>query len=168
MKKTITLLYVLAMLCLNVNAQNTFALKLNAAALGYYPISAGSGVGIGFETNTGEKSTLGVNATFGKVQDFVALRYSISPEFRYYFKTAFEGFYVAGNFSYDQFKPINDLKNNFGSYLFGIGASVGTNVILKDNIIFGINLGAQATGPSRSTESVKSKLIANIELGYRF
>jgi hypothetical protein len=167
MKKAISTISILLVFFLYVNAQTSLAIKATGSVLGYSS-GAGIGGGVGFEVNAGKKSTIGVLATLGKVQDIVNLKYSVSPEFRYYTKSAFNGLYFAANGTYDVFKNVNDKDNDFGTYLFGFGGKVGYNALLNEKIILGINLGANAMGPSRSYNSVKSKFTANLEIGYKF
>lgn len=170
MKKRICTLIVIFFVVKSIQAQSTMLLKVEGSILGYYPAAAGVGVGVGVgaEFNLGKKSTLGISISGGKIQDIVNLKYGISPEFRYYFNTAFKGFYLAGNGNYDKIKQINDNDNDFGSYLFGVGAKAGYNIWLKNKIVTGLSFGTTVIGPSRSDNSVKSKFTANLEIGYRF
>lgn len=151
-----------------IQAQSVMVLKVEGSVLGYYPAAAGAGIGLGAEFNLGRKSTLGINVNTGKIQNIVNLKYGISPEFRYYFNTAFKGFYLAANGNYDKIRQINDKDNDFGSYLFGVGAKAGYNIWLKNKIVAGFSVGTNVIGPSRSDNSVKSKITANFEIGYRF
>lgn len=167
MKKVFLTITTVLAFFLYSGAQTSLAIKATGSVLGYSS-GAGIGGGVGFEVNAGKKSTIGVLATLGKVQDIVNLKYSVSPEFRYYTKSAFNGLYFAANGTYDVFKNVNDKDNNFGTYLFGFGGKVGYNALLNEKIILGINLGANAMGPSRSDNSVKSKFTANLEVGYKF
>lgn len=167
MKHLILIFLICATSCA-LTAQTSLVVKANAGVLGYYPAAAGFGTGIGLEVNAGKKLTLSVNTAFGNVQDLTDVKYSITPEVRYYFKSAFNGFYVGVNGTYDKFKPKNDLDDKFGTYLFGVGANTGYNIVFKNNITAGLGIGANLMGPSRNDNSVNTKLVARLEVGYKF
>lgn len=168
MKKVFLILAVFLTFLSMSQSQTSVALKLGGSVLGYYPVAAGTGFGLGLELKLGKKSTLGVNVNTGEVQDLVKLKFGVNPEFRYYFKSAFKGIYLGVNGTYDKFKQINDKDNDFGTYLFGVGGKVGYNWILKEKIIVGFNLCTDVLGPSRSINSAKSKIASNFEVAYKF
>jgi hypothetical protein len=167
MKKNIFFTFLFFTFFSTINAQSSLLLKGSGSIVGYYPASAGLTSGIGIETNVSKKGTISVVMSTGKIQDVVKLNYSITPEYRHYFKEAFAGFFLAANASYEQFTNING-GGDFGTYLFGVGAALGANTIFKDKIVMGLKVGTQAMGPSRSDNSVRAKYIATMELGYKF
>ncbi len=168
MKKVFLTLTVFLTFLSLIQSQTSIALKLEGSILGYYPAAVGTGAGFGFELNVGKKSTLGVIFNTGTVQDLAKLKFGVSPEFRYYFKSAFEGIYLSANGNYDKFKQINDKGNYFGSYLFGLGGKIGYSKIVKEKIIIGLNFGTNVIGPSRGFNSTSSKITSNLEIAYKF